>query len=137
MTEILVVDDDDDTREALAELLHDSGYRTSTAKSGHEALTRLGLSHPDLLLIDLVMPDMDGRDLLREIQRTAEFERLPAIVMTAWPRPIELPEGVLLLRKPFDWESLFRLVRKLCAKDTARVGSRRDQVEPIALPALP
>jgi CheY-like chemotaxis protein len=137
MIEILVVEDDDDTRDAVVELLRDAGYRTSTAKSGKEALARLRLSQPDLLLIDFVMPDMDGTGLLREMRRTPELERLPAIMMTAWPRPIELPEGVSLLRKPFEWESLVRLVRKQCANRLARIAPRNDALEPAVLRALP
>ncbi len=136
MQGILVVDDDDDTREALAELLRDAGYVVWTATSGGQALIRLGEIHPDLLLVDFIMPDIDGSQLLWRVRRTAEFARLPAILMTAWPRPVDLPEGVCILRKPFDWESLFRLVCKQCAKDSARSTYRCESLDATPVPAV-
>jgi CheY-like chemotaxis protein len=114
MKEILVVDDDDGTLEAIAELLRDAGYRTSTATTGDEALRRLRRGRPDLLLMDLIMPNMDGWELLARLREDSELARVPKVVMTAWPRPDDLPEGVSVLSKPFEWDALLHVVRDHC-----------------------
>src|SRR5690348_589053 len=105
MKEILVVDDDDGTLEAIAELLRDAGYRTSTATTGDEALRRLRRGRPDLLLMDLIMPNMDGWELLARIDEDSDLARMPKIIMTAWPLHDDLPEGVSVLSKPFEWDT--------------------------------
>jgi CheY-like chemotaxis protein len=111
MKEILVVDDDDGTLEAIAELLRDAGYHPSTATTGDEALSRLQNWRPDLLLMDLIMPNMDGWELLARLEEDAELARLPKVVMTAWPRPANLPHGVAVLNKPFEWDTLLHAIR--------------------------
>ena len=114
MKEILVVDDDDGTLEAIAELLRDAGYRTSTATTGDEALRRLRRVRPDLVLMDLIMPNMNGWELLARLREDSELARVPKVVMTAWPRPDDLPEGVSVLSKPFEWETLLHVVHNHC-----------------------
>jgi two-component system sensor histidine kinase/response regulator len=120
MKDILVVDDDDGTTEAIADLLRDEGYRAFTASTGKEALRWLGHSRPELLITDLYMPDMDGWQLLDHLGANPELDRLPTVVMTAWPRPVELPEGISLIKKPFDWDTLLCLVRKHCGEATSQ-----------------
>jgi DNA-binding response OmpR family regulator len=77
---ILIVDDDPDLRMILAEQLTADGYEVQTARDGEEALRRLGLSWPDLLIIDMLMPRMDGLTLAREVKTRAD---LPIIVLSA------------------------------------------------------
>ena len=65
---ILVVDDERDNREAYAEYLRHHGYRTAEAATGHEALQKAGRSHPDLVLLDLRLPDMEGTEVSRRLR---------------------------------------------------------------------
>jgi CheY-like chemotaxis protein len=123
MKEILVVDDDDGTLEAIAELLRDAGYRTSTATTGDEALRRLRRARPDLVLMDLIMPNMDGWELLARLREDSELARVPKVVMTAWPRPDDLPEGVSVLSKPFEWDTLLHVVRDHCGSSSTSPNS--------------
>ena len=133
MKEILVVDDDSDTLEIVSELLLDAGYQVRTARCGLEALTRIRRSLPDLLLVDLFMPVMDGWQLLDELKSEPSLKRLPpTVMMTAWPRPVDLPQGVSLLRKPFEWDTLVRLVRKHCGEAMVKCVPSRD-VDPLRL----
>ena len=85
---ILIVDDDPNLLVILAEQLRADGYEVQTARDGDEALRRLSQSWPDLLIIDMLMPRMDGLTLAREIKSRAD---LPIIVLsaidTAIPRP--------------------------------------------------
>jgi DNA-binding response OmpR family regulator len=77
---ILIVDDDPNLLVLLAEQLRDDGYETITARDGDEALRRLRTSWPDLLIVDMMMPRMDGLTLAREIKGQAD---LPIIVLSA------------------------------------------------------
>src|SRR4249919_298060 len=77
---ILIVDDDPNLLVILAEQLRADGYEVQTARDGDEALRRLGQSWPDLLIIDMLMPRMDGLTLAREIKARAD---LPIIVLSA------------------------------------------------------
>src|SRR6266576_5265788 len=102
MKRILVVEDDDGTRDALVELLGNAGFATATATTGYEALVKLRAMHPDLMLLDLLMPHMNGWELLAALSDDAELARIPRVVMTAWPRPLDIP-GVTVVKKPFEW----------------------------------
>src|SRR5512146_2084789 len=77
---ILIVDDDPNLLVLLADQLRADGYETQTARDGTEALRRLQTSWPDLLIIDMMMPRMDGLSLAREIKSRAD---LPIIVLSA------------------------------------------------------
>jgi two-component system response regulator ResD len=77
---ILIVDDDPNLLVLLADQLTEDGYETMTARDGDEALKRLRASWPDLLIIDMMMPRMDGLTLAREIKGHAD---LPIIVLSA------------------------------------------------------
>ena len=77
---ILLVDDDANLLVVLAEQLHDDGYVVSTARDGQEALRRLEAGWPDLILLDLMMPRVDGLAVAREIKAAAD---LPIIVLSA------------------------------------------------------
>ena len=82
MTLILVVDDHAATREPLARLLRYEGYDTASAANGAEALAAVRERKPDLVLLDLLMPKMDGLTFLDEAQRELAGADLPVIVVT-------------------------------------------------------
>jgi Response regulators consisting of a CheY-like receiver domain and a winged-helix DNA-binding domain len=77
---ILLVDDDANLLVVLAEQLHDDGYEVATARDGQEALRRLEAGWPDLILLDLMMPRIDGLALAHQIKAAAD---LPIIVLSA------------------------------------------------------
>ena len=77
---ILIVDDDPNLLVILADQLTEDGYDVQTARDGEEALKRLALAWPDLLIIDMLMPRMDGITLAREVKARAD---LPIIVLSA------------------------------------------------------
>jgi CheY-like chemotaxis protein len=132
MKRILVVEDDDGTREALLELFRDAGYAPLGARSGDEALALIRRTAPDVLLLDLLLPRMDGWQLLAHLAQDRELARLPKIVMTALPSPIHLP-GVPIVRKPFDWNALLGIVRRKCGPSVAKCPARLRTVTETAL----
>jgi two-component system KDP operon response regulator KdpE len=77
---ILLIDDDANLLVVLAEQLHDDGYEVATARDGQEALRRLDSGWPDLILLDLMMPRVDGLAVAHEIKAAAD---LPIIVLSA------------------------------------------------------
>jgi DNA-binding NtrC family response regulator len=79
---VLIVDDDETQRADLGEILKSQGFAVSTAGDGREALSRLETSRFGVILTDLMMPSMDGFDLLKEL--TVRGDRTPAIVLTAF-----------------------------------------------------
>ena len=108
---ILLAEDHDDTREALALLLEMHGYEVILARDGHEALTLAIAGHPDIVLTDYDMPGLDGAGLARKLRElSGQFSRLPILVLTALnQRMIEpaLEAGAnAYIPKPIDFQML-------------------------------
>ena len=79
----LVVEDDADTRVWLRRMLREEGWTVLEAANGREALARLADVAPDVVLLDLIMPEMDGFELLEELRQDEVWRRLPVVVVTA------------------------------------------------------
>ena len=79
---VLVVDDDADIRSLLSDLLAEEGYAVRTASTGGEAIATVGKDLPDLVMMDVQLPDQDGIGVLRQLKR--EHTELEVIVMTAF-----------------------------------------------------
>src|SRR5437868_2473932 len=92
---IIVVDDDPDIRVALTSVLESAGYRTVPACNGIEALSVAAREKPGLVLLDLMMPQMDGWQFLAERRKDAGIRRVPVVVISAHLREAEgMPEDV-------------------------------------------
>jgi adenylate cyclase len=81
--QVLVVEDDSPMRAWLSRILDEDGWEVAEAENGRIALQRIGETRPDLVLLDLMMPEMDGFEFLEEIRRHEETRSLPVIVLTA------------------------------------------------------
>lgn len=115
MKTLLVVDDEVGVTEALQDLLSDEGFAVLTARNGKDGLKRIGEKRPDLILLDYMMPVMDGRQLLLALQADVTHQDIPVILMSAIPHS-SIPEDckpAAFLRKPFDIEQLLTEVRRL------------------------
>ncbi|MDQ6857637.1 MAG: response regulator [Chloroflexota bacterium] len=111
---VLVVDDDRNIREMCAIVLRDDdGYRVQTAVNGQDALDQLGCA-PDLILLDLGMPLMDGREFVAQLRRVPQYKRTPVLVMTAARTgPVLGTQGTI--EKPFENEALLGRIAGLLA----------------------
>jgi CheY-like chemotaxis protein len=108
---VLVVDDESDIRQAGAEVLSYEGYQVMGACDGADALAKARAYRPALVLLDLMMPRMDGWAFRRAQQRDPEVSRIPVVVLSAlWPEGLEV-EGYL--PKPFSLDELINAVRRL------------------------
>jgi two-component system, OmpR family, response regulator len=104
---VLVVDDDGATRSALQALLHDEGYVVMTAASGGEALAILRSIRPDLVLLDLRLPDLGGAQVLDRLTHMGAQVRV--LTMSASPMPVDLSGHFPVVGhmvKPFDIDEL-------------------------------
>jgi DNA-binding response OmpR family regulator len=115
---VLVVDDDPDILDALSEILEAEGYDVQRARNGREALQRLEQGLPDLVLLDLMMPVMDGWEFARSLDPGA---RPPIIVLSA-DRNVSAKAkeiGALgWLAKPFELSDLLAAVRSVVPVET-------------------
>ncbi|NDJ79007.1 MAG: response regulator transcription factor [Chloroflexi bacterium] len=104
---ILVVDDDSVVAESIRAILEDAGYDVTVVNDGQSALDVLQDTAPDLVVLDIIMPDMDGIEVCRRIRAKPFFARLPVIFLTAKSRPADIARGLDAggddyLVKPFD-----------------------------------
>ena len=83
VTRVLLVEDDEPTRQQMNRLLVDEGWQVSEAENGQVALDRLAEFEPDLILLDLMMPEMDGFEFLAELRKKPSFGQIPVVVVTA------------------------------------------------------
>jgi len=112
---VLVVDDDDDARELLAAIIAKAGYTVATASNGREALELLEHLHPEVIFLDVVMPDMDGAEFRQQQRRNKEWIKIPTIVMTGAAEEPMLDVAVeQTLRKPVRSRDLLAIVARHC-----------------------
>ena len=101
---VLVVDDEASARDLLVQILGDEGMESRTAVNGREALEAIERQVPDAILLDLMMPEVDGFEVVQRLQEKAEWKGIPVIVVTA--KDLELEE------KTFLSERVERVVQK-------------------------
>jgi CheY-like chemotaxis protein len=112
---ILICDDEDSLRELIRAILN-GDYEFAEAVDGHEALDLIRRLKPDLVLADVMMPRLGGLELLAEVRKDPELERMPIIVVTAFAgeRAAALEAGADgFLAKPFDPDELTATVEEL------------------------
>jgi CheY-like chemotaxis protein len=114
---VLVVEDDRDIRDALSEALAFEGYRVAAARDGADGLARARALHPDLIVLDLMMPVMTGFEFLEARRADRALSATPVIVVTA-RHPAEV-DGCEILHKPFDLEALLSTARRVLAPAAA------------------
>jgi CheY-like chemotaxis protein len=116
---VLVVDDETDIRQALAEVLTFEGYQVVDACDGQEALDKARQYRPELVLLDLMMPRMNGWEFRRIQKDDRSLARIPVVVLSAISPSGDLDcEGYI--EKPFDVEELVSAVRRYAHPPPAR-----------------
>lgn len=108
---VLVVEDDADSRSAICTILESLGFAHVSFASGKEALAGIPGKNIDMALLDIMMPEMNGYELLTELRKLAEFRELPVIMITAKDTDSEILEGYqhgadYYITKPFTAKQL-------------------------------
>ncbi|ATB43244.1 transcriptional regulator [Cystobacter fuscus] len=114
MKTILVVEDEFDVQQVVADVLKDEGYEVSVCGTGTEALRRLSESHPDVVLMDIMLPVLSGVHVLEVMRKTPGLDQVPVIIMSETiPRSIPSQSWQFFLKKPFRLEQLLDAVNRL------------------------
>jgi DNA-binding response OmpR family regulator len=118
---ILVVDDEDDILHFLELVLREKGYEVVTASGGHEALTRAQIERPDLVLLDIMMPQMDGWEVLKLLRVDDETATIPVAMLSARTEAKDrvqgLQEGAIdYICKPFSLQDLVSKIEAIFAQ---------------------
>ncbi|MEO0079133.1 MAG: response regulator [candidate division WOR-3 bacterium] len=114
---ILIVEDDANMRELVKARLEQNGYQVATAADGYQAIARAREFQPDLVILDLMIPKMDGYTVCR-LLRASRSEPLPIIMFTARSSPDDVRRGLDMganayITKPFDPPVLLNKIREL------------------------
>jgi DNA-binding response OmpR family regulator len=132
MAEVLIVDDDDLVRGMLGYLFSDAGFGVREAENGQEALDVLSTDAPECMVLDLMMPKVDGYAVLRERRRRGLAERTRVVILTAksdtrdavWCWELGADQ---FLTKPFDPETLLSVVRGLLDLTPEAAAAKREE----------
>ncbi len=128
---ILVIEDYLDTRELLATLLQRRGYRVIEAEDGVEGLLKAGWMYPDLIIMDLSLPEMDGVEAARRIHAQAKLSQIPIFVISAYlteavQADVRAAGCTEIFSKPFDSELLLERIARSLAGHGAPTDSERN-----------
>lgn len=125
---ILIVDDDPDILEGILTILEDQPYRLATARDGKKCLEMIAEETPDLLILDLLMPRLDGWGVIRELRSEPRYASLPIMILTtviedASRRRYELETGMAMdvqdyVQKPAKPADLIQRIERLLQRET-------------------
>jgi len=125
MKKILVVDDDRLLRDGLAKVLASHGYEVQQASNGEEALSLAESNNPNLIITDILMPKLNGLELLEKVRHTAWGEYIPVIVLTIKDSDIEdvnktmqIGTGAYLSKAEVSPDDVAKLVDQYLSEDT-------------------
>ncbi len=122
---ILVVDDEEDVLELIRYNLNKNGYKIVTATSGEEAINEARGKTPDLIILDLMLPGIDGLEVCRKLKSDVKTERIPIIMLTAKGEETDIVTGLELgaddyVTKPFSPKVLTARIRRILHRTVSR-----------------
>jgi CheY-like chemotaxis protein len=120
MARILIADDERDVVDLVEFILAREGYEIIVASNGREAVERVETDHPDLVILDVMMPEMDGYAVQAHLMANEATRQIPIIFLTVVTRmreaSVNLGKSAVLLQKPFDPKELLSVVQDLLIK---------------------
>ena len=93
MEKILIIDNDELSKQRLQQILSTQNYHIEQTDSGKSALVLMEENIPDIILLDVVLPDQDGFEFCEKIKQTEKFERIPIVFISALDKPIDKIQG--------------------------------------------
>jgi DNA-binding response OmpR family regulator len=127
-TTVLIVEDDDDILRLLTYNLKAAGFDVSTCQNGYEALSKAKSQAPDLVLLDLMLPGLDGLEVCKELKRASETKNIPLIMLTARGDEVDRIVGLELgaddyVVKPFSPRELMLRIRAVLRRAVLEPGA--------------
>ena len=118
---ILIVEDDVNIKQLISFKLKNSGYEVASCQNGLEALEYLKKNKVDLVITDIMMPVMTGKELILEMKQYPETKNIPTVILTSRTLEKEVVEGLMLgaedyIKKPFSPQELLARVRTVMAR---------------------
>lgn len=120
-TKITIIDDEKSLVDTIKSFLEERGFEISVAYDGKSGLETIEKVKPDLIILDIMMPNMDGRDVLARIKRDVELKRIPVIMLTVRSEQFDRTYGLKLgaheyISKPYDSYRLLRQINNILKK---------------------
>ncbi|SRR6266498_3979802 len=91
---VLIVEDEEDAAELFAEMMRVSGFRVLKISNSAPALTMMASEKPDVVILDIMMPEISGLDILRQMRRDPELSHIPVVVVSAKSMPADIKNGM-------------------------------------------
>ncbi|MBL7156904.1 MAG: response regulator [Candidatus Omnitrophica bacterium] len=118
---ITIIDDEKDLVETLKSFLEDRNFSVSAAYGGLDGLEVIKKEKPDIVILDVMMPDMDGRDVLVELRKNEDTKKIPIIMLTIRSEPFDIDYGMQLgadayLPKPYTASALLKHIKTILKK---------------------
>ncbi len=135
---ILVIEDDPDILELVSYNLGKEGYTVIGATNGEQGVALLGTANPDLIVLDIMLPGMDGLDVLRTLKRDGKTSGIPVIMTTAKSEDTDIVSGLELgaddyVTKPFSPRVLVARIRAVLRRSADPLPDRSSKAEPVAI----
>ncbi|MGQ9870493.1 response regulator [Leptodesmis sp.] len=135
--QLLLVDDEPGLREAVQAYLEDSGFTVDVASNAREGLDLARQKLPDLVITDIMMPQVDGYQFLKQLREEPQFKTLPIVFLTARGMTADRIQGYnagcdAYISKPFDPDELVAVIKNLLEKQAAARSGGDDEVHNIA-----
>jgi DNA-binding response OmpR family regulator len=108
---VLIIEDEEDAAELFAEMMRVSGFRVLKTSKGAPAISMMTTDKPDIVLLDIMMPEISGLDILRQMRRDPNLANIPVIMVTAKGMPADIKNGLeagasTYLTKPVGFQEL-------------------------------
>ena len=125
---VLIVDDEVNIVISLEFLMEQAGYTVAVARTGDEALAKVAEFRPDLILLDVMLPGINGFDICQRIRQTPAWQHMKVVMLTAKGREVEITKGLALgadayITKPFSTKALLAEVESQLRKIHAPLSS--------------
>jgi len=121
---VLIIEDEEDAAELFAEMMRVSGFRVVKTSKSRPAISLMSSEKPDVILLDIMMPEISGLDILRQMRREPDLAKIPVIVVTAKSMPADIKNGMeagasTYLTKPVGFLELKEAVERALANKPA------------------
>lgn len=138
MVTVLVVDDEPDGQRLLSIMLEKEGFQVVTASGGSDAMSKALANPPDVAVLDVMMPDMDGYQLCRRFRESPRLSRVPILILTARAQPVDRAASMragadAYISKPFQRAELVRTVQNLVAAQSGASSNRARLISCVSL----